>query len=113
VLTHQRLPGTESASVADPAAPIRRVRRDRNAALLPGSGPLAKVPPAAVFGLVLVLFVIGVFVRGPVGCGLLSALALLLAGLLAATWKVLSPADRAIRLLVIAVLVAVTISVPQ
>ena len=99
------------AGSGQPRRGVRRGRRDRGTALLPGNGPLAKVPPAAVFGLVLVLFVVGVIARGPIGGGLLTALALLLVGLLVATWKVLSAADRAIRLVVIAVLVAVAISV--
>jgi hypothetical protein len=88
-----------------------RGRRDLRAPLLPGNGPLARVPAAAVFGLVLVLFVVGVIVRGPVGAGLLAALALVVLGLLGATWRVLSPADRALRIVVLVILVAVTVSV--
>ncbi|MEV6604863.1 hypothetical protein [Kutzneria sp. NPDC051319] len=88
-----------------------RGRRDLKTPLLPGNGPLARVPAAAVFGLVLVLFVVGVVVRGPVGAGLLGALALIVLGLLGATWRVLSPADRALRVLVAVILVAVLVSV--
>jgi hypothetical protein len=88
-----------------------RGRRDLKTPLLPGSGPLARVPPVAVFGLVLVLFVVGVIVRGPVGAGLLGALALVVLGLLGATWQVLSTADRVLRIVVFVILVAVLVSV--
>ena len=88
-----------------------RGRRDLKAPLLPGSGPLARVPAAAVFGLVLVLFVVGVVVRGPLGAGLLGALALLVLGLLGATWRLLSTADRVLRIVVFAILIAVLVSV--
>ncbi|HEY0497527.1 MAG TPA: hypothetical protein VGD48_17405 [Kutzneria sp.] len=89
----------------------RRGRRDLKTPLVPGTGPLARVPTAAVFGLVLVLFVVGVVVRGPVGAGLLGALALVVLGLLGATWRVLSTADRGLRIVVIVILVAVLVSV--
>jgi hypothetical protein len=89
----------------------RRGRRDLKAPLLPGAGPLARVPAAAVFGLVLALFVVGVVVRGPVGAGLLGALALVVLGLLGATWRVLSTADRALRIVVFVIVVVVLVSV--
>jgi hypothetical protein len=88
-----------------------RGRRDLRAPLLPGSGPLSRVPAAAVFGLVLVLFVVGVVVRGAVGAGLLGALILVVLGLLGATWRLLAPADRVLRIVVLVILVAVAISV--
>jgi energy-coupling factor transporter transmembrane protein EcfT len=88
-----------------------RGRRDLKAPLVPGNGPLARVPAAAVFGLVLVLFVVGVVVRGPLGAGLLGALVLLVLGLLGATWRTLSTADRVGRVVVLAILVAVLVSV--
>ena len=88
-----------------------RGRRDLKAPLLPGRGPLARVPAAAVFGLVLVLFVVGVVVRGPAGAGLLGALALLVLGLLGATWRVLSASDRVLRVVVLVILLAVMVSV--
>ena len=88
-----------------------RGRRDLKAPLLPGRGPLARVPAAAVFGRVLVLFVVGVVVRGPAGAGLLGALALLVLGLLGATWRVLSASDRALRIVVLVILLAVMVSV--
>lgn len=79
-------------------------RRER---LLPGDGPLAGVPAAAVFAVVVVVFAAGVIVGGVVGAVLLGALALGVAALLAATWARLSPAERAVRVLVLAVLVAI------
>ncbi|PPK69138.1 hypothetical protein V5P93_001513 [Actinokineospora auranticolor] len=79
--------------------------------LLAGRGPLARVPPVAVFALVIGLFAAGVLVRGPVGAVLLGVLAAGVAVLLAATWGVLAPGQRFGRALVLAVLVAVAISV--
>ena len=81
------------------------------APLLPGSGPLSKVRPIAVFLVVLALFVVGVLVRGPIGAVLLGALVLGMLGLLGATWRALSAPDRALRVLVLFVLVGVTVSV--
>ncbi|MFC7613686.1 hypothetical protein ACFQV2_08890 [Actinokineospora soli] len=49
--------------------------RTTRAALLPGRGPLAGVPPLLAFLVVIGLFTAGVLVRGAVGAGLLLALA--------------------------------------
>ncbi|HWO61782.1 MAG TPA: hypothetical protein VNO31_17295 [Umezawaea sp.] len=84
---------------------------DSKRTLIPGDGPLAKVPGTVAFLLVIGLFAAGVLVRGVLGAALLG---ILLAGvlvLLAATWKALAPAGRALRIVVILVLVAVIISV--
>ncbi len=92
-----------------PRAPRRRSRAERRAPLLPGEGPLARVPALVAFLGVLVVFVVAVFLGG-VGAVLLGVLALGVAGLLAATWGGLSPAERGGRALVLAALVAVALA---
>ena len=79
--------------------------------LLPGSGPLAGTPPVLVFVVVAAVFAVAVVVGGPVGALLLALLAVGVAVLLATTWARLSPPERLARLVVLAVLVAVTIGV--
>ncbi|GAA1282067.1 hypothetical protein [Saccharothrix xinjiangensis] len=79
--------------------------------LIPGAGPLSRVPAPAVFLLVLALFGLGVWLRGAVGAALLGVLALGVAALLAATWRFLGPRDRALRLLVLGVLAFIAVSV--
>jgi hypothetical protein len=81
---------------------IRR-RTDSRAPLLEGNGPLAKVPPVAAFVVVLVVFGVAVWLRGVVGAVLLGVLGLGVLGLLAATWRVLTPADRVWRVLVVVI----------
>lgn len=88
---------------------IRR-RVDSRAPLLAGTGPLARVPPAAAFAVVVVVFGLAVWVRGAVGALLLGVLGVGLLVLLAATWQVLRPADRVLRMIVILILGAVAIS---
>ncbi|HEU5474397.1 MAG TPA: DUF6703 family protein [Actinophytocola sp.] len=87
-----------------------RDRRSSRTKLLAGDGPLTRVPPVAAFLVVTALFVVAVVVRGALGAVLLGMLALGVGGLLAATWGVLAPAQRAARVLILAVLVAVTVS---
>lgn len=87
-----------------------RARRSSRTPLLPGSGPLAKVPPAAVFAVVIVVFALGVFIRGTVGAALFALLAVGVLALLGATWSALRPAERALRVLVLVILVAVGFS---
>ncbi|HEX7302731.1 hypothetical protein [Lentzea sp.] len=77
--------------------------------LLPGDGPLARVRPAVAFVLVLGLFITGVWVGGTLGAVLLGVLVVASAVLLAATWKVLSPAHRTLRVVVLLVLVLITV----
>ncbi|HEY0452730.1 DUF6703 family protein [Actinophytocola sp.] len=81
------------------------------APLLSGNGPLARVPPLAVFVVVVGVFALGIIVGGPTGALLLGLLAVGVAVLLAATWPVLAPGQRVGRVLVLVVLVAVAISV--
>lgn len=88
-----------------------REKRSMRAPLLSGHGPLARVPPVAVFLVVAVVFAIGVVVGGATGALLLGLLAAGVAVLLAATWRVLRPGERAGRVVVLVVLVAVAISV--
>jgi hypothetical protein len=88
---------------------IRR-RVDRRAPLLAGSGPLAKVPPVAAFLVVLVVFGLAIWLHGVVGAVLLGALGLGVLGLLAATWQVMKPADRVLRVIVVVILAGVAIS---
>lgn len=85
---------------------IRR-RADSRAPLLEGNGPLAKVPPVAAFVVVIVVFGVAVWLRGVVGAVLLGVLGLGVLGLLAATWRVLKPADRVLRVLVVVILAVV------
>lgn len=79
--------------------------------LLPGSGPLAGVSPLLAFLVVVVVFAVAVVLGGPVGALLLALLAVGVAVLLATTWARLSPQERLARVLVLAVLVAVTVGV--
>lgn len=76
---------------------------------VPGDGPLARVPAVAVFAVVVVVFAAGVVIGGAIGAALLGLLALGMAGLLAATWPRLGPGGRAVRLLVLVVLVAIAV----
>ncbi|WNV83377.1 hypothetical protein [Umezawaea sp. Da 62-37] len=84
---------------------------DPKRTLIPGRGPLAKVPPLLAFLLVAGLFAGGVLLRGVLGASLLVVLLLGVLALLAATWRTLPPAARVLRVLVVLVLVAVAISV--
>lgn len=77
--------------------------------MLPGEGPLAGVHPAVAFLVVLVVFVAGIWWGGPGGALLLGVLALAVGALLAATWSRLSGPDRALRLVVLLVLVAIAL----
>ncbi len=86
-------------------------RRSTRAKLIEGEGPLSRVPPVAVFLVVAAVFVVGVVVGGPVGALLLGVLAAAVAVLLAVTWGAMTPAQRMGRVLVLAVLVAVAVSV--
>jgi hypothetical protein len=86
-------------------------KRSLKARLLPGEGPLARVTPLAAFLVVTVLFVLGVVIRGSLGALFLGVLAAGVGVLLAATWRVLAPTQRVGRVLVLAVLVAIAVSV--
>lgn len=77
--------------------------------LVPGDGPLSRVPPAVAFLVVAGVFAAGALIGGAVGAAMLVALAALLAVLLAATWPRLSTAERALRVVVLLVLVAVAL----
>jgi predicted neutral ceramidase superfamily lipid hydrolase len=81
------------------------------AQLIAGAGPLSRVPPLAVFVVVAAVFVVGVLVRGVPGALLLGLLAAGVALMLAATWEALAPGQRGGRLLILAVLIAVAVSV--
>jgi hypothetical protein len=78
--------------------------------LVPGDGPLARVPPLVAFLVVAAVFAAGVLIGGAAGAGLLAGLAALVAALLVVAWPRLTPVERALRLLVLLVLVAVAIS---
>ena len=78
--------------------------------LVPGDGPLARIPPLVVFLVVAAVFAAGVLVGGAVGAALLAALAVLVAALLAVAWPRLAPAERGLRLVVLLVLVAIAVS---
>ncbi|NMO93022.1 hypothetical protein HH311_24935 [Actinomycetospora sp. TBRC 11914] len=86
-------------------------RGDTRRPLLPGSGPLAGVSPILAFLVVVAVFAVGAIVGGLIGALLLALLAVGVAVLLATTWPRLTPPERLARVLVLAVLVAVTIGV--
>jgi hypothetical protein len=88
-----------------------RQKRSTKAKLISGEGPLSRVPPAAVFLAVAVVFVVGVVVRGIPGALMLGALAAGVAVLLAVTWGALTSTQRFGRVLILGVLVAVAVSV--
>jgi hypothetical protein len=71
---------------------------------------LAKVPPVAAFLVVIALFATAIVVRGGIGAALLGVLAIGVGVLLAATWPALSSSARAGRVVVLAVLLAVAVS---
>lgn len=77
--------------------------------LLPGDGPLARVRPVAAFLVVLGLFITGVLVGGTLGAALLGVLVVGAVILLVATWKVLSPAQRTLRVVVLLVLAVIAL----
>ncbi|MFE2755886.1 DUF6703 family protein [Actinosynnema sp. NPDC059335] len=79
--------------------------------LIPGAGPLSRVPAPAAFLVVLALFGLGVWLGGAVGALLLGVLAAGVAVLLATTWPLLTPGARVLRLLVLGVLVLIAVSV--
>lgn len=69
------------------------------------------MPPLAAFVAVTAVFAAGVLIGGIAGALMLGALAVLAGMLLAAAWPRLRPPERALRLVVLLVLVAVAISV--
>jgi hypothetical protein len=89
----------------------RPTRQSRRAPLIGGRGPLTKVPPFAAFLVVIVLFGLGVWLRGALGATLLAILDIGVVVLLAATWRALSSSARLMRVLVLVLLVAVEASV--
>jgi hypothetical protein len=74
---------------------------------------LSRIPPAAAFVAVAVVFAIGVIVGGATGAVLLGLLAVLVALLLAAAWPRLRPSERALRVLVLLTVIAVALSVAR
>jgi hypothetical protein len=85
--------------------------RNNRAKLIPGDGPLARVPPFVVFLVVLAVFGVAIWLGGWRGAALLGALALGMVYLLTVTWPLLRNSDRFIRLTVVAVIAAVALSV--
>ncbi|MGH3795194.1 MAG: hypothetical protein ACRDSP_09925 [Pseudonocardiaceae bacterium] len=84
-------------------------RKDWRRPLLPGEGPLTRVHPAIAFFAVLAVFAVGVWWGGAPGALLLGLLAAGVGGLLAVTWSRLAAQERALRLAVLAVLVAIAL----
>lgn len=85
-------------------------RRSSRRPLLPGSGPLSRVPAVVPFLVVIALFAGGVLLSGPAGAVLLGVLALLVLGMLAATWSALAPGQRVLRIVILVVLLAVVVT---
>ncbi len=81
----------------------------RRGRLLPGEGPLSRVPPVVAFAVVVAVFAAGVIVGGVLGAVLLGLLAAGVAVLLGTTWPRLTTPERLGRALVLVVLVAVAI----
>ncbi|MBM7772569.1 hypothetical protein JOD54_002773 [Actinokineospora baliensis] len=63
------------------------------------------------FLLVVGLFVGGVLTKGPLGAALLGLIAVGVVVLLAATWRVLAPGQRFGRVLLLALVVVIAVSV--
>lgn len=80
------------------------------AKLISGDGPLSRVPPLAVFVVVVAVFATGVIVRGVPGAVLLGVLAAGMALMLAATWAALAPGQRFGRALVLILLIIIAVS---
>ena len=89
----------------------RPTRQSRRAPLIGGRGPLTKVPPIAAFLLVIVLFGLGAWLRGTIGTVLLAVLDVGVLVLLIGTWRALSSSARVMRLVVVAILLAVEASI--
>ncbi|HEY4022150.1 MAG TPA: hypothetical protein VGM75_25915 [Pseudonocardiaceae bacterium] len=89
----------------------RPTRQSRRAPLIGGRGPLTKLPPLAAFVVVVVLFGLGVWLRGAIGATLLAVLDIGVLILLIGTWRALSSSARVMRLVVVAILLAVEASV--
>lgn len=77
--------------------------------LIPGDGPLSRVPPAAAFLGILALFALAILVGGTFGGVLLGLMALGVGILLGATWSRLSTPDRILRVFVLGLLVAIAL----
>ena len=71
---------------------------------------LARVNPTMAFLIALVVMLAGLFLPGIVGAALLFALALALTALSFATWPVQSPSTRAVRLVLLALLLAIVVA---
>lgn len=70
---------------------------------------LARVNPTTVFLAALALVLIALFAPGIVGGALLLTLAVGLAALLVTTWPVQGPATRAVRLVILTLLIGVAL----
>jgi hypothetical protein len=71
---------------------------------------LARVPPARAFLATLVVMLLGLFLPGIVGAAVLGVLAAALIWLTVTTWPVQPPRTRAVRVILLAVLVLLIIS---
>jgi hypothetical protein len=86
--------------------PFRRKFEQRSAGVL---SRLSRAPAWLPLVIVLVLTVAGLLIRGPAGALLLLVLAALVGWLCYLSWPTLAGNARAVRLLVLAILVAVAI----
>lgn len=77
--------------------------------LVPGDGPLARVPPGAAFVGVVAVFALGVWLGGVPGALVLGLLAAAVGLLLAAAWPRLTAPERTVRAGVLLVLVAIAV----
>ncbi|MGC4808528.1 DUF6703 family protein [Micromonospora sp. DT233] len=73
-------------------------------------GRLARANPTTVFLATLVLVLVGLFAPGVVGAALLLALAAAGVALLLTTWPVQAPAGRAIRLVMLTLLLTAALA---
>ena len=71
---------------------------------------LARISPTAAFAVALVVLLAGLFLPGVVGAALLFLLGAALAALMVTTWPVQTPSTRAVRLVLLVLLLAAVLA---
>ncbi len=89
------------------STPDERMAVERR--LLPGGGPLSRIHPAPAFAAVLALFVLGIWLGGVAGAAVLLLLAAGAGVLLATTWPRLTVPERAVRAVVVLVVIGIAL----
>ncbi|GAA2844508.1 DUF6703 family protein [Crossiella cryophila] len=75
-----------------------------------GAGPRKSLPPPVAFLVVAAVFAAGVITGGVIGAVLLAALGLFVLAMVVSTWSRLRTPDRVLRIVVLAILVGVIVS---